>query len=195
MWRTWLKALSELLSWLYAEIDPAECEYVPDRSVRGSWTVDKWNGTDGDVTHPDMNCPGSRTVSILSSPDNECLVKDVRRRRSVCRTASSAWNEWRHMSPGVLSPWQFEEEPCGGLGGVLQCPLLYRLSDPVRKCGIKLLPSQNCLSFWNVMPRGASSPRVFTMCAVLENRQAMCRFGIRCGWAPYRLEFPRTLPL
>ena len=43
------------------------------------------------------------------------------------------------------------------LGRILQCPLLYRLSGPVRKGGMKMLPLQNLFFIWTTMARGVSS--------------------------------------
>ena len=40
------------------------------------------------------------------------------------------------VSKGEEAMWHF-------LGGIPQCPLLYRMSGPVRKGGIKMLPLQN----------------------------------------------------
>ena len=59
-------------------------------------------------------------------------------------------------------------------GGVLQYPLLSRLSDQGRKGGIKILTLHNFSFIWTTMARGAFSLRELVRRADFENSARWC---------------------
>ena len=59
--------------------------------------------------------PGKLNSAPLP-PDSKCLMRDIRRKWIVCRTASPRWNEWWRVSVGGLSAWLAERKPRGRFG-------------------------------------------------------------------------------
>ena len=71
------------------------------------------------------------------------------------------------VAKGEGPTWHF-------LGRIPQCPLLYHMSGPVRKDGIKMLSLQNFSFIWKPMARGVFSLWELVRRADFENSARWC---------------------
>ena len=143
-------------------MDQANSEYLTSQAVRVSCPSKRyqriWTCLSREIESSSFPHPATGAIYEISGEGVTWLdrMAAVRHPDKVER-----WPDPDVICPGGMSDATCrngEEATLQFLGRIPQCPLLYRLSGLVRKCGIKMLPLQNLAcgasSLWELV-RGA----------------------------------------